>query len=81
MPVLTSDEDTVLKALLRYSDDAKPARTQQQMGCTRYRLLKLLEAKLVKRSGKAKNPKSTARQAITYELTAKGKKRAQRCSA
>jgi hypothetical protein len=64
--------DAVLKKLL-----AGP-KTRQQLGCTRYRLAKLIADKLVKRAGEAKNPKSSARKAVVYELLAKGRRRAER---
>lgn len=82
MPKLTAQqeaskqyEDKVLKRLV-----IGPL-TLRNLGCTRYTVLKLLEQKLVKRGAEAKNPGSTARKAVTYELTAKGKKRAEKCSA
>jgi hypothetical protein len=62
--------DAVLKQML------KGPKTQKQLGCTRHRLLMLLEAKLIKRAGEAKNRGSAARRAVTYDLTAKGRKRA-----
>lgn len=82
MPTLTAQQDASKRA-----DDAvlvkllkgKP-KTLKQLGCTRHRLLKLLDAKLIKREGEVKN-KPGARKAVTYELTAKGAKRAERCSA
>jgi predicted MarR family transcription regulator len=66
------ENDATLKKLL------KGPKTRQQLGVTRYRLQKLMADKLVKRSGEAKNPKSGARKAVTYELMAKGRKRAER---
>jgi hypothetical protein len=68
-----ADEKVLVKLL-------KGRRTLKQLGCTRHRLLKLLDAKLVKREGEVKN-QAGARKAVTYELTAKGRKRAERCSA
>jgi len=55
---------------------AKGPKTLQQLGCTRHRLRKLIDEKLVKRAGEAKNPGSRARKAVLYDLTAKGRKKA-----
>jgi hypothetical protein len=66
-------DETVLRTLL-----ASPsALTQYQLECGHHRLLKLLAAKLVKRSGAVKNL-PTGRKAIAYELTATGRKRAEK---
>lgn len=78
MPTLTAQEqaskaadDAVLKKL------AKGPSTLQALGCTRHRLRKLLDAKLIKRGSEVKNP-GRARKAVSYELTAKGRKRAEK---
>lgn len=53
-------------------------KTRKQLGCTRYRLQKLMADKLVRKAGEAKNARSGARKAVTYELMAKGRKRAEK---
>jgi hypothetical protein len=56
---------------------AEGARAFQQLSCTRHRLVKLQEQKLVKRAGEAKNQEG-GRKAVLYELTARGRKRAEK---
>lgn len=63
--------DTVLRAL-RYG----PA-TLRQLECSRRRVLAMIDEKLVKRAGAVKN-EPRGRKAVTYELTAKGRKRAEK---
>lgn len=65
-------DETVLNKL------QKGPQTKHQLGCTRHRLLMLTGAKLIKRAGEAKNPGSGGRKAVVYELTAKGRKRAEK---
>ena len=65
-------ENAVLKKLLN------AAGTQRELGCTRHRLLKLLDAKLIKRAGEAKNQPGVGRKAVSYELTGRGRKRAEK---
>lgn len=83
MPKLTAQQEASKQAdetvIMKLWSPPYP-RTQQQLGCTRHRLLKLMQEKLVKRSGEVKS-KPNGRKAVTYELTAKGVKRAQKCSA
>lgn len=64
--------DSILKKLLG------GPKTRKQLGCTRYRLSRLIEDKLVKRAGEVKAKGSTARSAVAYELLAKGRKRAEK---
>jgi hypothetical protein len=56
----------------------KGAKTRQQLGLTRYALGKLSADKLIKRAGEAKNSKTGGRKAVTFELMAKGRKRAEK---
>jgi hypothetical protein len=63
--------DKALKSLL------KGPKTLVQINATRHRVLTMLDAKLIKRAGAAKN-EANGRNAVTYELTAKGRKRAER---
>jgi hypothetical protein len=63
-------EDVILKMLL------KGPRTRAQLGGNPYRLRLMLDAKLVKRAGEVKQ--GSARKAVTYELTARGRKRAEK---
>jgi hypothetical protein len=71
IPTITGADETVLKKLL------KGPLTRQKLKSTRHRLLKLMQDKLVKRAGEAKNVKQ-GRKAVTYELTAKGRKKAEK---
>jgi len=78
MPKLTEQQEAskradekVLKKLSR------AAGTQRELGCTRYRLLKLQQEKLIKAAGEVKNV-VRGRKAISYELTARGRKRAEK---
>jgi hypothetical protein len=64
--------DAILKKLL------KGPKTRKQLGCTRYRLGQLINDKLVRVAGEVKPRGSVARKAVTYELLAKGRKRAER---
>lgn len=66
------DNDAILKALL------KGPKTRQQLGAsaTRYRLDKLVADKFIRRAGEAKV--GSARKAVTYELMARGRKRAEK---
>lgn len=66
----TSTNDAILVKLLR------GPKTKSQLGCTRYRLLTLIDAKLVKRAGEVKV--GSARKAVVFELTARGRKRAEK---
>lgn len=70
MPVSTITSEAILK-MLRHGPMAR-----SQLGCTRYRLLTLIDTKLVKRAGEAKH--GNARKAVLYDLTAKGRKRAEK---
>lgn len=65
-------EDAVLTRLRR----SGPL-TRSEIGCSRYLILKMIEAKAIKRDGERKNL-SDARKAVTYSLTAKGRKRAEK---
>jgi hypothetical protein len=67
--------DSVLKKLL------KGPKTRKQLGVTRYKLGKLMADKLVKSAGEVKPKGSTHRRAVTYELMAKGKRRAEKLAA
>jgi len=67
----TTARDAILKKLLNMP------KTRQKLGCSRYQLQMLMEQKLVKRLGEAKNQEG-ARKAVTYELTARGRKRAEK---
>jgi chromosome segregation and condensation protein ScpB len=69
---VTVHNEQVLRTLLL----AEHPLTRQRIGATRHRMNVLVEQKLIKRAGHAKNPGSDARRAVTYELTAKGRKRA-----
>lgn len=78
MPTLTKQQDAadakdaILRALLRGGPQ-----TRQSLGeSTRHRLLALIDDKLVKRAGTAKNAGTGARHAVLYDLTANGRKRA-----
>lgn len=71
MPTNLSDEQVLRE--LRYADGP---RTRQQIDATRYRIQKMEERKLLKRVGEVKV--GSARGAVAYELTAKGKKRAEK---
>lgn len=66
-----AEEDKILKALAK----GKPLALSQLPG-TRYRVRRMLDAKLIKRDGEAKL--TDARKAVLYSLTAKGKKRAEK---
>jgi hypothetical protein len=72
MPSTILSEEQVLRDL-RY---AEGPRTQQQIGASRYRLKQMVEAKLLKRVGSVKV--GSARKAVAFELTAKGRKRAEK---
>jgi hypothetical protein len=79
MPTLTAlqsaardAENTILKQLL------PGAKTLAQLGTSRHRMKTMLEAKLVKRSAPVKNHAGVGRKAVAYELTAKGRKRAEK---
>jgi len=69
MPTATKTDPVLAKL-------AKGPTTLQQLGCTRHQLRRLLDDKLIKRAGEAKNPGSRARKAVLYNLTAKGRKKA-----
>lgn len=70
VPKSRVEEDKILKALV----EGKLLALSQLPG-TRYRVRAMLDAKLIKRDGTAKL--GTARSAVLYTLTAKGKKRAE----
>lgn len=83
MPTLTKKEqatkqlnDEVLRNLAT-STMGRPF-TRSEVNCTRHRIRVLLDEKLIKHSGEAKIPGSAGRKAVTYELTAKGVKRAEK---
>jgi hypothetical protein len=80
MPTLTPAQavakEATDKVLVRLLVLDTPS-TQASLGCTRHRLLAMLDAKLIRASGAAKNV-ARGRKAVTYELTAKGSKRAWR---
>jgi hypothetical protein len=67
------DTDKVLKRLIGASPQ-----TMAQLGCSRHRILTMLAAKLVKRAGTIKNDAGVGRKAVAYDLTAKGRKRAEK---
>jgi hypothetical protein len=56
----------------------KGPKTRAQLGRSRYRLQKLKADKLVKKAGEVKAKGSTARKAVAFDLTAKGRKRAEK---
>jgi hypothetical protein len=62
--------DAVLKKLL------KGPKTRTQLGVTRYLLEKLIADRMIKKAGEAKV--GSARRAVTYDLLARGRKRAEK---
>jgi hypothetical protein len=66
----TSANDAILKKLL------PGPKTRSQLHSTRYRLLMLIDQKLIKRAGEVKQ--GSARKAVVFDLTAKGRKRAEK---
>jgi hypothetical protein len=84
MPILSARQadskqadDAVLKRMRELDALGTTPPTQKAIGCTRHRLLKLMQEKLIKRAGAAKNVPS-GRNAVTYTLTAKGAKRVEK---